>query len=222
MPGGPGESRAPVHEEEIETMKKLPLLVLAVSLGLAAVSCRDRNETETKKAPEFNFRKTTWGMSHDQVKASEDKKPTGEKPDVVTYRDELDGIPAIVGYLFDGDKLTRAGYVMRGSYDDPNRYIEDYSKVKESMIKTYGAPAQDEMQWKEGVEGSEDPAEYGKAACDGNLRYTTVWTDGVTMITERLAGEDGSCKHGLMFESIDLYINKPAQEKAPAGPSPAP
>jgi hypothetical protein len=202
-------------------MKKLLLLVLAVSLGLAALSCRDRNETGTKKAAEFNFRKTTWGMSRDQVKASEDTKPTGEKPDVVTYRDELDGIPAIVGYLFDGDKLTRAGYLMRGSYDDPNKYIEDYDKVKESMIKTYGAPAQDEMHWKEGEE-SQDPAQYGKAVCDGKLRYTTVWTDGVTMITERLGGENGNCKHGLMFESIDLYINKPAEENAAARPSPAP
>ena len=202
-------------------MKKLLLLVLAASLGLAALSCKDRNETETKKAPEFNFRKTTWGMSRDQVKASEDTTPTGEKPDVLTYRDELDGIPAIVGYLFDGDKLTRAGYLMRGSYDDPNKYIEDYDKVKESMIKTYGAPAQDEMQWKEGEE-SQDHAQYGKAVCDGKLRYTTVWTDGVTMITERLGGENGNCKHGLMFESIDLYINKPAEENAAARPSPAP
>lgn len=202
-------------------MKKLLLLVLAASLGLAALSCKDRNETETKKAPEFNFRKTTWGMSRDQVKASEDTKPTGEKPDVLTYRDELDGIPAIVGYLFDGDKLTRTGYLMHGSYEDPNKYIEDYDKVKESMIKTYGAPAQDEIQWKEGEE-SQDHAQYGKAVCDGKLRYTTVWTDGVTMITERLGGENGNCKHGLMFESIDLYINKPAEENAEARPSPAP
>jgi uncharacterized lipoprotein YehR (DUF1307 family) len=202
-------------------MKKLLLLVLAASLGLAALSCRDRNETVTKKAAEFNFRKTTWGMSRDQVKASENTKPTGEKTEVVTYRDELEGIPAIVGYLFDGDKLTRAGYLMRGSYDDPSKYIEDYDKVKESMIKTYGAPAQDEMQWKEGEE-SQDHAQYGKAVCDGKLRYTTVWTDGVTMITERLGGENGNCKHGLMFESIDLYINKPAEENASAGPSPAP
>ena len=202
-------------------MKKLLLLVLAVSLGLAALSCRDRNETETKKAPEFNFRKTTWGMSHDQVKASEGSKPTGENPDVITYRDELDGIPAIVGYLFDGEKLTRAGYLMRGSYEDPNKYIKDYDKVKESMIKAYGAPAQDEMHWMEEQE-SQDPAQYGKAVCDGKLRYTTVWTDGVTMITERLGGENGTCKQGLMFESIDLYINKLAQEKAPASPSPAP
>jgi len=198
-------------------MKKLLLLVLAVSLGLAALSCKDRDEAGTKKAPEFNFRKTTWGMSRDQVKASEEAKPTGENPDVITYRYDIDGIPAIVGYLFDGDKLTRAGYLMRGSYDDPNKYIEDYDKVKESMIETYGAPAQDEMHWME-EQGSQDPAQYGKAVCDGKLRYTTAWTDGITIITERLGGEDGSCKHGLMFESIDLYINKQAGNKAPAGP----
>jgi uncharacterized lipoprotein YehR (DUF1307 family) len=210
-----------VHEEGIETMKKLLLLLLAVSLASAILSCRDRNDEKAAKAPEFNFRKTTWGMSRDQVKASEDTTPTGDKSDVITFRSELDGIPAIVGYIFDKDKLARAGYLMRSSYEDPEKYIDDYDKVKESMIKIYGPPAQDEMHWKEGEE-SQDPAVYGKAVCDGRLSFITVWTDGVTMIRERLSGEDGQCKHGLMFESVDLYLNKPAEEKAPAVPSPSP
>lgn len=195
--------------------------MLAVSFGFAAVSCGDRDDAKTKNVPEFNFRKTTWGMSRAQVKESEATEPTGEKTDVVTYRDELEGIPVIVGYLFDGDTLTRAGYLMRGSYEDPGKYIEDYKKVKELMIVNYGAPAQDEIRWNEGEE-SLDPAKYGEAVCGGKLTYITVWTDGVTVVRESLRGEDGKCSHGLMFESIALYHNKPAGDNAADVPSPAP
>lgn len=202
-------------------MKKVLLAMLAVSLGLAAISCGDRDDAKTKNAPEFNFRKTTWGMSRARVMESEDTEPTGEKADVVTYRDELEGIPVIVGYLFDGDTLTRAGYLMRGSYEDPGKYIEDYKKVKELMIMNYGAPAQDELRWNEGEE-SQDPAKYGEAVCGGKLTYITIWTDGVTVVRESLRGEKGMCSHGLMFESVALYHSKPAGDDAAAVPSPAP
>jgi len=202
-------------------MKKLLFLMLAVSLGFTALSCKDRESVKTTNAPEFDFRKTKWGMTRDQVKAAEGSQPTGEKTEVVTYRDELEGIPVIVGYIFDGEKLVKAGYLMRGKYEDPNKYIDDYNKIKESMISVYGAPAQDELQWKEGEE-SQDPAQFGKAVCDGKLTYFTIWTDGVTMIRERLIGEDGKCSHGLMFESVDLYLNKPLQENAASLPSPGP
>ena len=202
-------------------MKQLLLLLLSVSLGFAALSCKDRDTEKTSKSTQFNFRKTTWGMSRDQVKASEDTKPTGEKQEVITFRDALAGIPAIVGYIFDGGKLIRAGYLMRGTHDNPDQYVKDYDKVKTLMIKRYGAPAQDEMLWKEGVKQSQDPGQFGKDACNGDLTYITIWTDGVTMIKERLSGEGGICKHGVMFDSVDLFLNKPAAEKGADVASPA-
>ena len=140
-------------------MKKFLLLVFAAALGFAAVSCRDGKDSKTKEGGEFSFRKTTWGMSREQVKASEDTTPTGDNPEVITYRGEVEGIPAIVGYLFDGDKLTRAGYLMQGSYEDPNSYISDYNKVKDFLINEHGTPAQDEVVWAEGEEEVAGPGE---------------------------------------------------------------
>ncbi len=188
-------------------MKKILLLVFAAALGFGAVSCRDGKDSKTKEGGEFSFRKTTWGMSREQVKASEDSAPTGDKPDVITYRGEIEGIPMIVGYLFDGDKLVRAGYLMQGSYDDPNSYISDYNKVKDFLIKEHGTPAQDEVVWAEGEE-VEDTGKFGESVCGGKLRYTTIWADGVTVIKENLYGENGKCNHGVMFESVEFSINK--------------
>jgi hypothetical protein len=200
-------------------MKKLLLLAFAAALGLAAVSCRDGKDSKTKEGGEFSFRKTTWGMSGEQVKASEDSLPTGERPEVITYRGEVEGIPVIVGYLFDGDKLTKAGYLMQGSYEDPNSYISDYNKVKDFLINEHGTPAQDEVVWGEG-EKVEDPGKFGEAVCGGKLRYSTIWADGVTAIRHSLDGEAGKCKHGVMFESMEYHINKPIENNDAALPSP--
>jgi hypothetical protein len=200
-------------------MKKFLLLVFAAALGFAAVSCRDGKDSKTKEGGEFSFRKTTWGMSREQVKASEDSAPTGDKPDVITYRGEVEGIPVIVGYLFDGDKLIKAGYLMQGSYEDPNSYVSDYNKVKDFLINEHGTPAQDEVLWGEGEE-VEDPDKFGESVCGGKLRYSTFWADGVTVIRQSLDGEDGKCKHGVMFESVELSIKKTIENNDAALPSP--
>jgi len=200
-------------------MKKFLLLVFAAALGFAVVSCRDGEDSKTKEGGEFSFRKTTWGMSREQVKASEDSAPTGERPDVITYRGEVEGIPVIVGYLFDGDKLIKAGYLMQGSYEDPNSYISDYNKVKDFLINEHGTPAQDEVVWGEG-EKVEDPGKFGESVCGGKLRYLTIWVDPVTVIRESLDGEDGKCKHGVMFESVEYSINKTIENNDAALPSP--
>ncbi|MEW6144384.1 MAG: hypothetical protein AB1598_05135 [Thermodesulfobacteriota bacterium] len=192
-------------------MKRFLLVALAAALGIGAVSCRDGSDSKTKDGGEFNFRKTTWGMSREQVKASEDTEPTGDRPEVVTYRGEFEGIPVIIGYVFDGDKLARAGYLMRGSYQDPNSYISDYDKVKESLIKSYGSPAEDNVVWDEGEE-VQDPALFGESVCAGKLVYSTMWSDGVTVIRENLSGEDGKCSHGVTFESVELFIKKTIQD----------
>ncbi len=200
-------------------MKKFLLLVFAAALGFAAVSCRDGKDSKTKEGGEFSFRKTTWGMSREQVKASEDSAPTGDKPDVITYRGEVEGIPVIVGYLFDGDKLIKAGYLMQGSYEDPNSYVSDYNKVKDFLINEHGTPAQDEVVWGEGEE-VDDPDKFGESVCGGKLRYSTFWADGVTVIRQSLDGEDGKCKHGVMFESVELSIKKTIENNDAALPSP--
>ncbi len=200
-------------------MKKFLFLVFAAALGFAAVSCRDGKDSKTKEGGEFSFRKTTWGMSREQVKASEDSAPTGDKPDVITYRGEIEGIPVIVGYLFDGDKLIKAGYLMQGSYEDPNSYVSDYNKIKDFLIDEHGTPAQDEVVWAEGEE-VDDPGKFGESVCGGKLRYSTFWADGVTVIRQSLDGEDGKCKHGVMFESVEYSINKTIENNEAAPPSP--
>ncbi len=187
-------------------MKKFLFVLMAAVLGLATVSCRCGKDFSLDDGG-YSFRKTTWGMSLEEVKASEDSAPTEEKPGVITYRGEFEGKPVIIGYVFDGDKLVKAGYFMQAAYEDPNSYISDYDKVKDFLIGLYGSPAQDEVLWAAGEE-TDDPDKFGEAACGGKLRYSTMWVDDRTVIKETLKGGNGQCKHGVMFESIEHSIKK--------------
>jgi hypothetical protein len=204
-------------------MKNILLIVLAAFLAVAAVSCKggDSKDGKQPEAAKFDFRKAVWGMNHEEVKATEDMPPTGERAELITYRDDFDGMDAIVGYLFDGDKLIRAGYLIQNPYEDHGKYIADYDRVKEQLIKDYGSPAQDNMVWSPGHEET-DPAKYGESVCAGKLRYVTMWFNARTQIRETLDGEDGKCRMGIMFESIEMYV-KPMIEKSKASQStPAP
>lgn len=204
-------------------MKNILLIIFAAALVAASFSCKDGDghDGKQKEAQKFDFRKAIWGMNREEVKASESATPTGDRPELITYRDNFEGIPAIVGYLFEKDKLVRGGYLMQSSYEDPKNYISDYDTIKGRLIKDYGSPAQDDMVWKEGEEVS-DPAKYGESVCSGKLRYSTMWSDGRTVIRETLDGEGGKCNLGIIFESLEMYVNPAAEKNKAPESSPAP
>lgn len=197
-------------------MRNILFIVFAAFLAIAAVSCKGSGvkDGKTKEAQKFDFRKAIWGMNREEVKATEGTQPTVVRAELITYMSAFDGLTAIVGYMFDGDKLVQAGYLVLNSYEDPGKYIADYDKVKERLTKDYGSPAQDNMEWYPGQEGS-DPSKYGESVCTGKLRYATVWFDARTMIRETLDGKDGKCRMGIRFESIEMYV-KPTTEKSNA------
>ena len=190
-------------------MKMILLLAFIGVIGIAALSCRDVRKINDE---EFNFRKTTWGMSRDRVRTSESGTPTGDNPEVITYKGEYGGIPSVIGYLFEGEKLVRAGYLMQNTYEDPDSYVSDYEKVKGYLIKEYGAPAEDNIVWDEGEE-LQYKDKPGAAVCGGKLVYSASWVKDGTGIKETLNGVEGKCRHGVMFESVELYL-KPKIEKS--------
>jgi hypothetical protein len=197
-------------------MKNILFIVFAAFLVFAAISCKGGGEKggKTKEAEQFDFRKVIWGMNREEVEASENTKPTGIRPGLITYRSVYNGMNVIVGYLFDGDKLVRAGYLMQDSHEAPGKYVADYDKAKKKLIKEYGSPAQDNMVWSTGQQET-GPAKYGESVCAGKLRYATVWFNARTLVRETLDGVDGKCRMGIMFESIEMYV-KPMTEKSKA------
>ena len=54
----------------------------------------------TSFADEYDFRKTKWGMSKEEVKLSENKERGYEEGDYFGYESEVAGMECLIGYIF--------------------------------------------------------------------------------------------------------------------------
>jgi len=118
--------------------------ILLIILCILAVSTLILFAEEAK----YDFRKTNWGMSKEQVKAIEDKKPNFEDNTMLSYEVTISEKDFECAYLFLEDKLYGSGYLFFGEHTNKNLYIDDYEELKEILTKEYGKPKIDKVTWK--------------------------------------------------------------------------
>ncbi|MCK4308881.1 MAG: hypothetical protein KAW42_02780 [Candidatus Atribacteria bacterium] len=118
--------------------------ILLIILCILAVSTLILFAEEAK----YDFRKTNWGMSKEQVKATEDKKPDFEDNTMLSYEVTISEKDFECAYLFLEDKLYGSGYLFFGEHTNKNLYIDDYEELKEILTKEYGKPKIDKVTWK--------------------------------------------------------------------------
>ena len=189
-------------------MRDYVKFLFVITLTLFIFACSNNDETaeedgaaeggkqvERLKAPvrpEFDFRKTRWGMSREEVLAHEPGKPIFNTENSLEYQIFIGDIQAQANYKFDGDKLIRAGYHLPRKYEDMNEYLDKYEKIKAMIIESKGSPMIDkEVQ----LDPSEeiDPDKKGEAACEGKLVYGTQWKHPGSDIQLLLRGENSEC-----------------------------
>lgn len=193
-------------------MKTNIIIVLLTVLSIFTYGC-SVDDDRPGSTDKFDFRNTYWGMTHQKVKESEDGTPDNEKTEVITYSGEFEGMPAIIGYLFEDGKLVRAGYLMTESYGEPELYMKDFDSLKDYFTRTYGKPEYDMGNWREGVEPSKRPDEYLDAVCGGDLQYLAGWGTDSTMVRLKLQGNAGKCELGVMYESKQWYVTPEVKQK---------
>jgi len=118
--------------------------ILLIILCILAVSTLILFAEEAK----YDFRKTNWGMSKEQVKATEDKKPDFVDNTMLSYEVTISEKDFECAYLFLEDKLYGSGYLFFGEHTNKNLYIDDYEELKEILTKEYGKPKIDKATWK--------------------------------------------------------------------------
>lgn len=203
-------------------MKRAILLLFVLTLSITVFACSKDEDGDTATKSAADFRNARWGMTPEEVKASEKLMPTTDRPELVTYRGDYDGMVALIGYEFENNELVRAGYLITVNYNDPNYYIKDFDSLKQKLIEKYGGPTSDEITWKKGETAEEDPDKFGKAVCAGKLRYYTLWQTERNFIKLRLDGQDGKCQLGIQFESIDLFVIPAIDSGMRGSPEPTP
>jgi len=163
----------------------------------------------------YDFRETTWGMSKEQVKATEDGKPGIEDDTSLAYKATINGKEFACAYSFLEDKLYAGGYIFIGEHTNENLYIEDYEDIKETLTKKYGKP-KTEMPglWNNDLY-KDDKSNWGKAISMGHLGYGASWETSTTRIYFSLWGDNYNIKLALYYTSKELEecLNKIKEEK---------
>lgn len=118
--------------------------ILLIILCILAVSTLILFAVEAK----YDFRKTNWGMSKEQVKTTEDKKPDFEDNTMLSYEVTISEKDFECVYLFLEDKLYGSRYLFFEEHTNKNLYIDDYEELKEILTKEYGKPKIDKVTWK--------------------------------------------------------------------------
>jgi len=178
--------------------------------GESTESMQDQitNEQKIKQqvssgSEKYDFRKTNWGMSKEQVKATENMKPDLEEDNVLAYKVKINGDDYFCAYSFLKDKLHNAGYAFAEKHTNRNLYIDDYKKLKELLIKQYGKPLTDRTTWDSDLY-KDDRSEWGFAVSLGHLSYGATWETSATYITLGLNGDNYKINLLLAYDSKEL------------------
>lgn len=165
----------------------------------------------------YNFRKTRWGMSIAQVKSSEDVEVLEEGKIAQVYALQYKTIviakSVIIFYVFIDDQLVRAKYILDGTHENDNLFINDYSDFTEILTKKYGKPKEENVFWNDDLY-KDNPSNWGYALSKGHLSYFSTWESKDTAIVASLTGDNFEIRCHLEYRSKELEdLEEKASEK---------
>ena len=110
-----------------------------------------------------------------------------------------------------------AAYAFNESYVNPNKYIDDFNKIKKILSEKYGEPTNENIIWSNRLY-EDDPSEYGFAVSIGHLMYISTWVfPNGSSIIHILSGENYKIEHSLGYLSpkyAEIEKKKADQEAA--------
>jgi len=191
-------------------MKKLIIVIAAI-----LILCLTLTGFASEKV--FDFRKTTWGMSEEQVRVTEKGKIVDEdisEVKTIVYKTNIDAKDFYIAYMFIEDKFYRGGYLLNENYTNENDYIDVYKDLKETLTKKYGKPIKDEINWKDDTY-KDDKNNWGLAIGIGELEYISTWETSTTGIELELNGNNYDVNVGVRYMSKELkeWAHKIIEEK---------
>lgn len=137
----------------------------------------------------FDFRDTRWGMSMQEVKATESGKVWKEEDGFLGYLETVAGFSTVLIYVFVEDRLVRARYDFTQRHSNKNEYLADYETIKQILLKKYGKPDSNERIWSNSL-FQNDPQQYGLAVARGDMFQMAEWSLPKTEIVLVLSGDN--------------------------------
>ncbi|MAT38870.1 MAG: hypothetical protein CL946_04625 [Ectothiorhodospiraceae bacterium] len=145
----------------------------------------------------YDFRKTHWGMSKEEVKKNETAEFVGETDDALIYKEKIGGLDSKLVYMFKEGKLRNSAYKFENEYSEVEDYINDYEKLKDAYTKKYGEPHSDEVRWTNDT-FKDDPSMLGQALIEGHASFVTQWSLPETSVILSLYKDEDEDEISLM------------------------
>ena len=151
----------------------------------------------------YTFRKTTWGMTNQEVRQSEEATFVRNSGDTLIYQGTVAGLYSYIAYNFVQGKLAWTKYLISERHSNKNDYIGDYDRIKQMLIKKHGKPGKDEQYWRNDLY-KDDFEHWGFAMSLGHLVYYTTWQTPETDMYLGLTGDNGQVELTVEYQSRDL------------------
>lgn len=159
---------------------------------------------DNNKQDEFDFRKSYWGMSKEEVEASETlEKVDSSNPKNLMYLGRVAGMNCYVIYFFTNNVLTTGRYYFIEEHTNDNDFLSDFNNMSELLVKKYGEPSEAESYWKDDLY-KDDYSSWGFAVSLGDYVRYSEWKSDKTEVYMELSGENYSISHFIDYTSIDL------------------
>ena len=163
---------------------------------------------------QYDFRKTNWGMTKEQVLTSETAELMPQDEDrAISYKGSVNDLDCRIMYVFAYDTLVKARYNIYEEHSDKNEYITDYEKLKEKLNSKYGEPTKDRTTWLNSIY-KDNSKDWGLAVSIGQLVYFCEWDTESTQVWLMLQGDNHEIQFTIEYTSIKYsYLDKRLEEE---------
>jgi len=163
---------------------------------------------------QYDFRKTNWGMTKEQVLASEIAELMPKDEDrAISFKGSVNDLDCWIMYVFAYDTLIKARYHIYEEHSNKNEYITDYEKLKEKLNSKYGEPTKDRTTWLNSLY-KDNSKDWGLAVSIGQLVYFSEWDTESTQVWLMLQGDNHEIQFTIEYTSIKYsYLDKKLEEE---------
>ncbi len=155
----------------------------------------------------YQFRRTWWGMSKEEVKASEAEPPGRETEDKIYYKGNILGLEAYYIYEFYNNRLVYGRCVFSHKRAEPGDYVDDYHFIKDAIQKRFDKPASDSIEWFDSTYADEKNY-WDSALVKGQMAYKSALFTRTTVVITTLSWFSGEPELVCMMADADFIRTK--------------
>lgn len=184
--------------------KRITAMILTLIIIFTIVGCSQGGTNTTNSNIKYDFRNIKWGMTRDEVKASESATLKYDTTQYLRYECNVSGYSTNLIYLFNPqDKLVSSMYVLNIEHSNYNLYLDDYKTLYKELTNKYGTPTKEQDNWWDDLYKNR-PSEYGKAIAYGDYQKLTAWKTDTTNIVLMIQGDNLEINLSIMYGDINV------------------